>query len=779
MAQYLAVFFFAAIALVCETLLFHVTKYVLDYILAVAVISCAVAGIGLGAFLASRLPSRPRNAFGWCCGGTTVSLYLAAWVLLRWPDLFLLLPAIASVFICPSYFIARAFAQGSARGVYLFDMLGAGSAIGLTVLAYHWLDSEEIFLGVVTLTPLLGGLAAVPVLTWSKRGRLLACLALFALAITGGVLLHEQVTRNSLHIARLINPEAPNIPRQHLLRRSSRRRVEQTYDSLMGRLETVRATDRTLVTYDGFFNDNFSNHVIHDYAQYAKPHKIRLPSVDRRVVYGLVPEPRVFVIGSATPGILTALREITPVEKIEAVEVNPGVLQIMLHDYYDASGQAYRGVHTVLGNALSVLRRSDNKYDIITLINAHSSRWIGALGPPDYLHTRESYDLYFDHLTQDGYLLFEERPDTDRGELGVKRMIITLCDCLRRRGIEDPTQHFFIWEFMSHRYHRKGLTGIATGSDMYYVGMIVSLKPLVGPRLTRLLDWYNLEWRIQWDDGQPVHTPFRRLLEPAYLKDRWHGERFGPFFDRLARNDFDGVGEDFDASIVTHDRPFPSCSRTSEPEIWRALAVTSGICSVLGALFAVGALRGIPRRSGVTLLIIYNVAIGAAYFFVEIMLIQAYQGVFLSPSVSLVMVLGGLLIGSAVGGLLADRIALWGATLALVPVLALCLQVPSWTRDVGLNSWQSGIAAMVMIFVVGMNMGIYFPTGLLQVRQWSLSEKIPHLFAINAMSGSLATVVSLYLAIRVGYTWTLICAFVLYVAATVAYHAAHRIRPEL
>ena len=153
------------------------------------------------------------------------------------------------------------------------------------------------------------------------------------------------------------------------------------------------------------------------------------------MVYGLVPEPSVFVIGSATTGILKTLREITPVEEIDAVEVNPGVLQMMQHDYVDASGQAYRDVHVVLGNALSVLRRSDKKYDLITLINAHSSRWIGALGPPDYLHTRESYDMYFDHLSEDGYLLFEERPDTYRGELGVKRMILTLWDCLERRGV--------------------------------------------------------------------------------------------------------------------------------------------------------------------------------------------------------------------------------------------------------------------------------------------------------------------------------------------------------
>ena len=77
-----------------------------------------------------------------------------------------------------------------------------------------------------------------------------------------------------------------------------------------------------------------------------------------------------------------------------------------------------------------------------------------------------------------------------------------------------------------------------------------------------------------------------------------------------------------------------------------------------------------------------------------------------------------------------------------------------------------------MIFLVGMNMGVYFPTGLLLAERWSLRGRIPHLFAINALAGSLATVVSLCLAIRFGYTWTLISAFILYVAATIAYHAA-------
>jgi hypothetical protein len=775
MARQLAVFFFSCVALLAEALLFHATQYVLDYMLAMAVISCAVAGVGLGAFLARHEASASGSAFGWCCGGTAICLYGAAWTLLRWPDLFLLLPAMASVFICPAYFIARALADGPVRRVYLFDMLGAGVAIVVTVAAYECWSTEEIFLGLVTALPVAGALAVAASSSLPAPRRFAAAGLWLTLAAVGAGLLHQQVTHHTMQITRLVNPAAPNIPSQSLLRRPSRLKVERTYDSLVGRLDTLPVQDNVFVTYDGFFNDNFTSQAPRDYAQFAGPAEIRFPSVDRRVVYGLVPTPQVFVIGPATTGILKTLRAITPVEHMEAVEINPGVLQIMLQDYFEASGRAYEGLRVTLGNALPVLRRAARKYDVITLINAHSSRWIGALGPPDYLHTRESYDVYLDHLSEDGYLLFEERPETRRGELGLRRMILTLYDCLARRGVRDPAEHFFIWEFMSHRYDPHKQMPVAPGSDMYYVGMVVSPKPLTGQRRDDLLAWCNLSWWVYWDDrNQPVHVPHRRWLEPAYLKGQWHGERFGPFFEMLAAGDFAALEEPFDATLVTDDRPFPSYAATFEPELWRLLCVAAGTCLIVGALFVRSALRGVATRGVLSLLLLYNVATGCAYFFVEIMLMQAYQRVFLSPSASLVLVLGVLLIGSAFGGLLAERVPLAGATVALIPVLLTCLRIPDWTMYLGFNSQWTAVAAVAMIWCVGLTLGVFFPAGLLLAQRGSLRHRIPHLFALNALSGSLATVVSLYLGVRIGYSSTLAVAFALYVAAALAYYVARR-----
>ena len=769
----LAVTFFAGIVLLSETLFFHAAKYILDYMLAMTVISCAVAGIGLGAFLASRFRQSEQSYFDWCCGGTTACLYLAAFVLLRHSSLPTLLPAVASVFVFPSMFIARAFARGSATGTYLFDMLGAGVAVGLIVLAYHWTGTETVFLILVTAVPAAGALWAAMASSYRRWARLPAFLWLAVFGMIGATLLHFQLADRRLDIQRLVNPSAPNIPAQNMLRRPSRWSVVKSYDNLVGRLDVIPTEQRFYVTYDGFFSDNFTGLPTYDYLDYAKPHEIDFPTQDRRVLYGLVPEPTVFVIGPAADGIIKTLRTITPPDHVDSVEVNPGVLQMMQHDFYEASGQSYKGMRPVLGNALSALRRSHRKYDMITLINTHSSRWIGALGAPDFLHTRESYDLYLDHLTDHGYLLFEERPDTRRGELGVKRMILTLYDCLKRRGAKDPAQHFFIWEFMSGRYTSKGHTGIATGSDMYYVGMIVSLEPIQGKRKQAVIDWYENPWFIQWDESEkPTHYLSERKLYPAYLKSTWSNERFGPFFKMIEAGDFSAISENFDDSLVTNDRPFPSCSTRSAPEIRQLVRITSGLCLLLCGLFAVGAVRNVAHRRSVGLLLVYNVAIGLAYFLVEIMLIQVYQRVFLAPSASLAMVLGVLLIGSAAGGLSARVIRPTMATIALVPLVLGCLWLPEWAVAHGWTSAATTAAAVVTIFAVGAAMGVYFPTGLIIADQWSLRAKIPHLFAINAISGSLATVLSLWLGIRAGYTWTVLIALALYIVASVVVRLA-------
>ena len=114
---------------------------------------------------------------------------------------------------------------------------------------------------------------------------------------------------------------------------------------------------------------------------------------------------------------------------------------------------------------------------------------------------------------------------------------------------------------MSNRYLESGGTGIAPGSDMYYVGMVVSLQPLRGKRRQDLLDWCEWDWTVQWDENKkPVHYYHELQITPAYLKDLWQDSHWARFFELIEQDNFSELDPHFDATIATDDRPFLSCA---------------------------------------------------------------------------------------------------------------------------------------------------------------------------------------------------------------------------
>jgi hypothetical protein len=268
------------------------------------------------------------------------------------------------------------------------------------------------------------------------------------------------------------------------------------------------------------------------------------------------------------------------------------------------------------------------------------------------------------------------------------------------------------------------------------------------------------------EHGLVIWREPNKTVYPAFLQSKWANSRFGPFFEMLAKGDYSAMDSGFDSSVITNDRPFPSVALTSVPEVRHLLTTTAAMCIALAGLIVLTALSGESNKMQMASLLAYNVAIGFAYFLVEIMLIQAYHGVFLSPSASLILVLAVLLIGSGFGGLLAGRLPLLLATGVLTPLLLVGVRLPDWMIMSGWSPSLVAVATAATVFAVGFLMGVFFPHGLRLAAGWQMRSKIPHLFAVNSIAGAMATVVSLYLGIRVGYSWTLILAVILYVLAT-------------
>lgn len=753
--SFLKVTFFAAFVLLLETVLFHVLNYIYDYFAATMVISFAILGIGLGAFLASRINIKEEALFSLCCIGTTLCVYIAvAAVMFSYPLFWISAASIPLSFLFPVVYIATIFRNHRASPVYMYDMVGAFLGVLITVLLYKFLHSESIILLLTLVIPFVG--LIVQLFSGKPAKRFIFLILFILLIIPSGFFFYKQLAHDSFNVFRIISRQPFNPDQPKIFNYFSSDKLAKSYDSLLGRIDVVHSKIKKsfVVAWNGFDNDHFNDRDKGDYDTYFGPRDIEWPHQDIRILYGVVDEPKVFIIGSAAQGITKSVKTMTPLRNIYAVEINPSIIEIMTKDFYEESGQAYKGLRPILGNALALLKSTDEKFDIITLINTHSTKNIAYQGPPDYLHTIEHYNLYFDHLTDKGYLLFEERPVRRIGELGLYRMIHTIWQSLKQRGEDNPKLHFVIWEWMG-----RGKTKIKKNHDAYYVSMIVTKKPIIGELREKIIQWIR-------NCAQQSSYYKRNGLRISYLNGFRERQEFVQLFNMIESADFKPLEEEnFGPGIVTSQRPFLQIATKSYPRLKKLVINTGLLTMILWGLFTLGLVKVEKKKQG-WLLNIYNVLLGGAYFFIEIMLLQVYQHIFIAASSTLILVLGLLLLSSGVGGYFSERLDVSIVTFLLIPISLSAVYAPTFLFNVGIPFIWIKFVSIFLICAAGFFMGVYFPKGLAQAKAYGLQQKIPHLFAINSVGGSFAVIFALFLGIKIGYQMTVLFAIVFYILAS-------------
>lgn len=393
--RYLKVTFFAAFVLLLETVLFHALNYIYDYFAATMVISFTVLGIGLGAFTAGKINLDEDELFSISCLGTTVCVYITcAAVLLSYPYLIISSFAIILTFFFSMLYISTLFRNHPANLIYWYDMAGAFFGISLTVLIYKVLATEEIVLFLLVFVPLIGLFSNIK----NKRKIKKQAYVFLGLVILGSILFSAQVLHDSFNMFNVLK-SFKRKPSLFELRDKSflnefNREIIKSYDNLMGRIDVLPAKNDHSIHINGFSTDRFKRNKEKNYSDYYKPKGIKWPTSDVRILYGIVNEPKVFIFGPSVEGAVKSIKKITPLENITAVEINSSMLKIAKKDFVEECGFAYEGLNTIIGNGLSVLKSKNEKYDIITLLNTHSTPGISFSGAPDYLHTFQSYNFF-------------------------------------------------------------------------------------------------------------------------------------------------------------------------------------------------------------------------------------------------------------------------------------------------------------------------------------------------------------------------------------------------
>ncbi len=743
----LRIFFFGFTLFLIEILVFHLLEYLTFYLQSLLIISYALAGIGLAGLLAGRITWHDDRCFLICVAGTWFSLAISLISLLCFPSTPQGNLLLSSLFFFPGLYIAIAFRRYPSGRVYLADLSGAGLSVVALFALYALLKTEQILSLVFALLALAGLVASLRATPRKMMSSALFCLlvALSAAAVIWGV--HSP--RADLYYLARVKKKLPGL-------RTYRKdyRFVRSYDNLVSRIEVFhkplsdRAYDLHVVFDSGIQQDEFQRT------------PLKFQDRDIRLIGGLHPDPRIFLIGSSAEGVVKTAKWLTRPEYIDGTEINPAITRMMQHDFLDESGHAYGGLSFAVGNSLAYLHDRSRTYDIITLMNCRSMRFPFLLGPPDHLHTTEAYGLYFRHLSDRGYLMFEERPLRRPGDLVIERQIATLYHTLRTMGQTDPARHLFIYDWQ----HDKSRSYEPFGGGSF-TSILCKKTPLTRSDILAIQRWITIADKPYFEasaaDKERSNVVYRWL--PGVVESASHRKLFDALDRGPQQVDLHHPG--FDLSPVTINRPYSSQVDLSYPET-RSILVRMVFGALLFLLAVLITSRRIQHRKQHTRLVLCQMMIGSGYILVEILLMQLYHSWFISSSLAFIGTLSTLLISSGLGGQLFQtserRLSI---TASLLGLLALhLLLIFGGIQRVGPYPLKI-LLILSTTAGTGLLMGYYFPLSVRRAREAGLADSIGVYFAVNSVSGALAVVGSLYLSVRFGFIATTACAGSLYLAA--------------
>jgi len=176
-------------------------------------------------------------------------------------------------------------------------------------------------------------------------------------------------------------------------------------------------------------------------------------------------------------------------------------------------------------------------------------------------------------------------------------------------------------------------------------------------------------------------------------------------------------------------------------------------------------------------IIIYYLAIGLAFLFIELAFIQKFTLILSQPLYAIAVALCAFLIFSGLGSLYAER-RLRTETESIIPVLlrrAVSLIGLITVIYIAVLPLISGtimalpeiariISAFILAAPLAFVMGMPFPLGLATLQQTS-PHLIPWAWGINGCASVLSAILAVLLAIEIGFNGVMLCAVVLYLIA--------------
>ncbi len=780
----------SASALAYEILLMRLLSITQWHHFAYMIISLALLGYGVsGTFLAlvqDRLKGHFKAAFltnAALFGLTAVSSFLLVQSLpfnaleLLWdPRQPLWLLAIYLLlfipFFCAANCICLAFSEypEQLHRIYSYDLLGAGAgAIGIIGLLF--MVQPMAALKLVSALGLLTALTA----SWEFRAgpRWLKLALLFGMAVllfpgvTPGLRLSEfkglsqalrvvgaqQIDQRSSPLGLLSTVSSPTVPFRHVPGLS---------------LNAPAGPPAQLA----IFTDGDGISVITRFAGDLASMEY-LDQLTSALPYHLLDQPRVLVLGAGGGAdVLQALYQ--GASRIDAVELNPQVVELVNDEFADFSGALFTDprVSVHISEARGYITGHDDKYDLVqlALMDSFSASSAGLYAlSENYLYTVEALGVILDTLRPGGILAITrwiKLPPRD----GLK-IFATAAVALERAGMAEPGQQMMMirgWNTST----------LLVSNHVFSAAQIETVREFSNQR------WFDL-----------VHYPGIQAGEA----NRYNQLQQAWYFN--AARELLGAGREqffedykFNVRPATDNRPyfFHFLKWRTLPEIlglkgqgglplleqgYLILVVTlaqAALASLVLILLPLwlGKNKAEEGSGGRWRVVVYFFTIGVAFMLIEIAFIQKFILFLSHPLYAVAVVLSVFLIFAGLGSALSERLRERGsvsrpvAGIVVISLVYLFLLPPLFHWLMPLHDFSKILISTVLIAPLAFLMGMPFPLGLSRVAHHS-AALIPWAWGINGCASVLSAIFATILAIHAGFIVVVLLAVVLYILAAI------------
>jgi spermidine synthase len=473
--------------------------------------------------------------------------------------------------------------------------------------------------------------------------------------------------------------------------------------------------------------------------------------------------PDVLVIGAAggqeTKGALTF-----GANSVDAVEIVGTVIELG-KSKYAIEPYGSKKVNAVRGEGRSFLRASNKKYDIIQMMSNHTSNSIasgsGAVSP-NYLQTTDAYKEYFSHLTENGVLHINHHI--------YPKMVLTAAKAWKEMGLENFENHFIL-------YYANQWYNLPT--------LLIKMQPWTKEEVDRVDALMHEGFELVHNPIAPENSKldksfFTGTLSPELIASIPYRIEVPtddkPFFNHMRKRfkpvSFDEKYVDMSIKVLLNDS-----IKHGLPMDVIHLIVSAGAALAIAIVCLFGPLLfskvGRAHWRGKGAFVGYFACLGSGFIAIELIFIQLFHKLVGFPLYTYVTVVFAFLLSAGIGSYVTDISQLQKKKVVrfvpflLIPVYGLILLYFKESLLDYFLQWPAMLrmlAAFVLISPLGFFMGMPFAIGIAGSHK-NGKGAVGWAWAVNGLFTVLGGVVSVVLAIYIGFFMTLAIAFTLYVLA--------------